>query len=672
MVTVNQTGAGEAPVEDGSRRTGKQAKVTARAFLIGLLAGATVCAVGPYNDYYVGATFLSGNFFPIMGVSAILLLTLLINPLLISLNRRNAIFTASEIITVWTMIVVVAGIPGSGMMRLLVPHIVAPLYYSTPDNRWDDAIVSHLNHRLIVTDPNAVKWFFEGLPRDKSIPWGAWLEPMAWWAMFAGLMYVVFFSLSAIVRKQWVENDHLTFPLVKLPVLLSDEPEAGRHLPVVLRNPLLWIAVGLCTVLHTVKGMHLFYPTIPDVTTSISSSQFLTSPPYSYLNNMNFAVFPLVIGFSYFLSNEVSLSLWLFYVIGRVQNLIAGVNAWDIHGAKAGICMGPAFEAYQEAGAAVMIAIWIVWSMRLHIKDVVLKALGRSDVDDTNEPLGYRNALIGFLAGYAGLFAWLTGVAHMAPLMAVGVLLGSFVVFITLSWLVAQAGLLFAQMAFAPSQITCELSAGSAFGANTLFMSSFVEHVGWFDAREMMMPSIMNAEKAASSVSLNQRSLFKALGIAVAVAFVVAAVSSIWLPYSHGGGAALSDRWGYIYAPQDPFKWAMTALRSHDNVAGSIIQNMTGGAAFVMLLMILRSSIAAFPIHPAGFLVAATYPMAMLWFSLLLGWIIKAPIVRYLGVNGHNKLMPFFLGLILGDCMNAVIWTVIGLITHTGYRLLPG
>lgn len=665
--TNSATDAEYIPELTGKMRT----SVTPRAFAVGLTAGLLLCAVGPYNDYFIGATYLSGNFFPIAGVAALLVLTMVVNPIMIACKLRRLTFSPSEIITIWTMIVIVAGIPSSGMMRYLIPHIVAPHYYSSPTNGWETLIVSHLPQRLIVTDSDAIKWFFEGLPRGQSLPWAAWIQPLGWWSLFAGLMYVVFFSISGIVRKQWVENDHLTFPLVKLPVMLAEAPEEGRSLPAILRSPYLWGAVVLCTVLHTVKGMHLFYPTIPDIPTSFDSYKFITSPPLSYINNVTFAVFPLVIGFSYLLSTEVCFSLWLFYVVAKFQTMIASVYAWDIKGTGAGICMGPSFEGYQEAGAAIMVAIWIVWSMRQHIKEAFAKAFRNGTMEDSNEPLRYKSAFIGLAVGYVGLYVWLIAIASVQPLMALGVLGGSFVVFLVIAWLVAQAGLLFAQVAFAPSQLTTVLSPTGSFGPSSLLMGSLVEHVGWYDSREIMLPSIMNSEKAASSVALSQRSLTKTLVVTVALAFIVSAASSIWLPYTHGGGTALSDHWGYVDAPQLAFKWAASELHPHGAPVQGILANLAGGALFVLTLMTMRSYVASFPIHPSGFLVAATYPMSMLWFSLLLGWLIKVPIMRYAGIKGYQRFMPFFLGLILGDCMNAVLWTIIGLISHTGYRLLP-
>jgi hypothetical protein len=96
-----------------------------------------------------------------------------------------------------------------------------------------------------------------------------------------------------------------------------------------------------------------------------------------------------------------------------------------------------------------------------------------------------------------------------------------------------------------------------------------------------------------------------------------------------------------------------------------------GGALFALTLLLCRTYLPWFGIHPAGFMVAGSWAMYMLWFSLFLGWLIKAPVMRYGGIRLYRLLLPFFLGLILGDCLNAMAWTVIGLLTGTGYNLLP-
>jgi len=647
--------------------------VTRRAFLLGLILSLAMCAVMPYNDYYVGATYLSGNFFPIGAIGAVLALTLLVNPLLITLGRRSAIFRRTEIMTVWSMILVVAGIPSSGLMRYLIPHIVAPHYYATPSNGWEGTLLSRLPSRLLVSDPNAVHYFFEGLPRGGSIPWYAWGVPLFWWGIFVALLFTMFFCMSALLRRQWVEHEHFTFPLVQLPIQISEEPEPGQKLNTLLRSRLLWMGVFAVTAIHTTKGIHLFYPTMPDITLSWHSSDYLKNPPWSYVNDIPFNIFPLVIGFTYLLPLEVSASLWFFFLAYHAETMIAYMFNLDTTGAVGGICLGPGFGSYQEAGGALMACGWLLYGMRNHLRDVWRRAIhGARDIDDEREPLSFRTALFGFALAYVGMFAWLLWVANVSAMMALAVVLGSFVVFLMLSWLVAQAGLLFAQQAFLPSAIVTLLHGGAGLTPSTLTMGAMTEHIGWFDAREFMMPSLLNSFKGASETGPSARSLTKALVTCVTLCVLVSAVASIWLPYTHGGGTALKNTWMYVDAPQLPLTDAAGQVRSPHPAQPMVLAHMAAGAAFVAALFYCRAHFPGFMIHPAGFLVAATYPLWAMWFSILLGWLFKGPIMRYGGTAAYRRLLPLFLGLIVGDCLNAIVWTIIGLVTHTGYSLLPG
>ena len=647
--------------------------VSPRAVVIGLACALGICALTPYNDYYIAATYLSGNFFPIGALGAILVLILAVNPLLIAVGKRDKTFRTTEIITVWSLIIVAVGIPSSGLMRYLIPHVIAAPYYASASNGWNGLIVSHLPDRLIIKDPYAYNRFFEGLHRGESIPWGVWGGPLFWWGLFVALLYTAFFCLSSLVRKQWVENERFTFPLVRLPLLLAEAPEPGQKFNGLVRSWPLWLGVGLTTALHLTKGMHLFYPTIPDVTTSIHSSDYFTERPWNGLNDINLAVYPLIIGISYLMSSEVCVSLWLFYLIFKLQTMFGSLYAWDMSGAGTGWAMGPAFVSYEEAGGAVMLTLWTLWSARLHLREVWRKAVHNDPtVDDAAEALPYRFALFGLIGAYAGMFAWLTVAAGIQPLLAGGVLVGSLIVFVLLSWLVAQAGLLFIQQAYSPAQLTTVLFGTMPFDARSLAMSSITEHVGWQDAREFMMPPLLNSMKASAETGLNARSLLRSMALCVVLATVVSAVVSIWLPYTHGGGTSIHNRWTYVDAPQLSLSWTAAQVQNPKppNLGG--ILQMAGGAVFTLLVFVCRSSIPGFSLHPAGFLVAATYPMYMMWFSLFLGWLLKGPIVRYGGMRGYRLALPFFLGLVLGDCLNAIGWVVIGLITHTGYSLLPG
>ena len=64
-------------------------------------------------------------------------------------------------------------------------------------------------------------------------------------------------------------------------------------------------------------------------------------------------VWPLVVGFSYLMSSEVCLSLWLFYLLFRAEVMVGVLYAWDMGGTGTGFTMGPAYTVYPEVGGAL-------------------------------------------------------------------------------------------------------------------------------------------------------------------------------------------------------------------------------------------------------------------------------------------------------------------------------
>ena len=140
-------------------------------------------------------------------------------------------------------------------------------------------------------------------------------------------------AYPALIRKQWVENERFTFPLVRLPILLAESPEPGQKFnglrPVVAALARRGPDDGCCIL---TKGMHLFYPIRSRTLRRPSTRQTIfTERPWNGLNDMpNFAVYPLVIGISYLMSSEVCVSLWLFYLVFKLQTMFGSLYAWDM------------------------------------------------------------------------------------------------------------------------------------------------------------------------------------------------------------------------------------------------------------------------------------------------------------------------------------------------------
>jgi hypothetical protein len=182
------------------------------------------------------------------------------------------------------MMLVASGLPSSGLMRFFLPHLAAPQYFSNGVNNWETNIWGGLPSWLMLSDRDAAVAYYSGYPRGaEHIPWEAWVRPLLGWGAFGACFFVATFSLANLLRRQWIENEKFVFPLVSLPLLLAEDPTPGTRVPPVLRQPLLWIAVGFTTVLHGLNGLHQLYPSIPPVVTTINVDALLTTPPWNQI-----------------------------------------------------------------------------------------------------------------------------------------------------------------------------------------------------------------------------------------------------------------------------------------------------------------------------------------------------------------------------------------------------
>jgi hypothetical protein len=67
------------------------------------------------------------------------------------------------------------------------------------------------------------------------------------------------------------------------------------------------------------------------------------------------------------------------------------------------------------------------------------------------------------------------------------------------------------------------------------------------------------------------------------------------------------------------------------------------------------------PFHPAGFAITTSWGMNIIWSCLFVSWLIKWVIMKYGGLKMHQRAIPFFLGLILGEFTVGSLWTLIGI-----------
>lgn len=642
--------------------------VTLRAFLVGLVLVVVLAWATPYNDYLVGATLMAGNYLPIGGFFLLTLLTVVVN-WLVRVVRPRAALRPAELLVIWCMIATASSIPGSGLMRFVIPHIIAPTYYASPENQWEEKILKYLPDTLRIKDEEAVKGFFQK-SRDGKVPWDKWATPLAAYGVFIFALYVSFFCLSTLLRRQWVENERFTFPLVQFPVEMVQEPSPGRKVGPVWYNWGLWVPVITLTLIHTTNGLRQFYPILPQINLYNHVIAEFTGKPWDVLNGLRYAVYPLVIGIGYLLKNEMLLSLWFFFVFFELERVVA--NALGLQPAQTFIGYGwPAFGSQQAAGMALGLVLWVIYNSRYYLRDVLRQTFTHQrPLDDRDEAMPLRGAMLGWIGSVLVMYLWLCYFGR-SPRTALFTLAFGTTAYIVLSWMVAQGGVLFLQSPWSGAEMGANLFGFKSFSPRGILVCNQIESIVMLDLREFTLPHLFNTHKFTDHARVNRRGVLAAIAVAMIVTLIISGEESIRLPYKNGA-AMMYDKWAYVMSPQRPLTFLNSQLSQPLAASAGAWKNVLAGGLGFWILMLMHTRIIGFPFHPAGFIFAPGYPMQCFWYSLMIAWIVKFVILRYGGLKLYQKCRPFFYGLILGDALNGGIWILIGLITRKPYVVLPG
>jgi hypothetical protein len=88
------------------------------------------------------------------------------------------------------------------------------------------------------------------------------------------------------------------------------------------------------------------------------------------------------------------------------------------------------------------------------------------------------------------------------------------------------------------------------------------------------------------------------------------------------------------------------------------------GIGFLLtgLLLFLRTRFFWWSLHPLGYALADDYSMQWFWASLFLSWLLKTITLGYGGIRTYRRVVPFFIGLILGEFVIGSLWSITGIV----------
>ena len=637
----------------------KKNPVGIRGILVGLICVCLICSVEAYNDYYVNNTWLAAHHFPIVAVFLLTFLVLFVNIILKQTGIQPPL-TMGELITIWCMMIVTASLPTLGLAAYMIPTLVGLTYYATPENDWIGLFHHYLPDWLIPRGDRLVEGFFEG--EKEIVPWLDWMPSLFFWSVFTFVLWMMMVCLSTILRRQWVEQEKFAFPLVQLPAEMSNASDT--LLNTFFRQRSMWLAFMFPVVIHTVSTLHFYYPVFPQIPLRFSTWNILTEKPWNAIRPFNFDIQPSTIGLSYLMSLEISFSLWVFYLIYKLERLIGSATGISSYLYNRG------FVPYREMGAYLILIIFFCFVGRNHLYRVFIRAIRnhRSYGSDDNEPIQYRWVLVGLLVSLAGLSVLLISAGANSFALMVSIVSFFAVVCVIDAWLVTR-GLFFIHGSFKAPDLFVSALGTPGFGAANLTAIAFPKRIFFRDRREILMPHLVNSFKISDHGNLNRRHLLLAICLALGVGSLISFYAYLKLAYSKGA-VSLGRSWIHTISPREPFQELERFLVNPQDTNWQQMGFVALGGVTMFGLISMQYRFLWWPLHPIGFITPGQFPMNNIWFSIFLGWLFKFLLVQNGGLKVYRQARPIFLGVVLGEAFIAGIWSIIGLFTGQGYNFL--
>jgi len=643
-----------------AEETGKA--LSLRSKLLATFFVALFAFIIPINDLYLRNTPLAGNLLPTNTVLVLLFFVLLVNPLLLKFSPRFA-FRPDELASLWALMVIPSGIAMAGFWRYILPQIANLLYSASPVNRWDTLLLPYAPDWLVVLDKVTVRGFYEG--NAGRIVWDGWLKPFGFWLPFGCALLFATICLASLIRRQWTEHEHFTFPLVQLPHELVRMPPSNSLLPPLFGARPFWLGFLFSVGFHALCGLNTYFPSVPAVRRIRRLGEYLTGFPWDSISGTFLNIYPAGVGLTYLLANEIAFSLWFFFVAERLQQILFARYGWTALGMSA-----TDFVQFQQVGAVIGLLFVILWAGKTYWRKVLAKSLGmEKEPRDADEPLPYPLAFWGLVAAAVFLVAWLVArrVSWVLALTFVPMALGFY---LAASWIASNGGMLMVQMRILPHDPIWALLGSRRFSPRDIIVSFLLQKAFTYDLRETLMPSLLNAMKMADLTGLSKRSLTLWGMVMIAVAIPVSLYSWMRLCYTHGG-ANLEGSTFLQWHALHPYLLMVQAI--DPGIEPNLVRSLGLAVGFVVFVgcFALRRQLVWFPLHPMGLIVCRGWAMENLWLMVLLGWAVKGLVVRYGGMSAYQGLKPLFLGLVLGDLTMGGVFGLAGAFTRKGYSVLP-
>jgi len=639
-----------APSENSPPSAVDSSVFTPRALVLGCLFSFFVAAGDAYGTLYLQGSFMALGTSTVGAVFLLFLLASTVNPLARRVHWRLGL-RRGELLLIYIMMVMASPLPTLFVARFLT-QLTDPFYYATPENEWENLIHPYLPDWMMPNNPAILDPFYQGMGQGRSIPWEAWLPTLWLWTPFIWALFLVMIATMVILRKQWIENERLIYPLVQVPLAMAETGSARGGLSPLFKNPVMWVGFAIPATWGTMHGLYNYFPDLFVLAQDVDMVHLIV-PLFRGTSELQFKFRFNILGFFYFLKTEIAFSLWFFNLFANALRGVFGVlGVTSSEVLRGGHAVFNPILAHQSMGGMLVLFLGGLWTARRHLKDVFRKAfLGDPQVDDSREILSYRTAVGILIGGTALMVVWLW-LAGMPVWVSLSLFFLSATVIVGYTRVVAESGLSDGSPPVGPAGILVSAVGSSVIGTQGLVILATTYF--WVNnVRSFVMTSCANGLRLGEELKGRKQYLFWALILALAVGLVGSSWAIMTLCHKYGALnlQIWSERGGYddvgnlLRSPSTPHLWGWI--------------NTGIGAAAMTLLMVARWRYSWWPLHPLGYPIGPIWIMDHLWFNMFLAWLIKVLVLKYGGVGLYLKTRPFFMGLILGQIVPGGFFLII-------------
>ena len=562
------------------------------------------------------------------------------------------LLSSPQLVFVFIAVMVMSGFPGQQLVTYLYIGLIGAQHYATPENRYIETFFDYIPTWLVPSkDPEhpAIRWAFYGMPAGQPMPWGDWLVPLAVWTPYCLALLGLGACATALLRRRWADEEHMLFPLAQIPVeMVSYDTERAR-LPRVFRHWLFWAAFALPVLIYSKNALHYYFPGIPETNLTRNIGVVFPGRPWNMLNHFPYYVYFEMVGITYLVSDEMAFSLWVFWIFRRLG---AVLREW------AGLTSHAEFFELQGLGAYTILAGIYLWYARHALRAIALKAMyGRGEFDDHAEPMSARGMFFGFIVSLAVIILWghFIGAAWWTALLLMALYMISIIV---LTRIVSESGVFAVWTPFgAQERILVRVLGADMVGERSITALSYMGYK-IRDTASLTAANVMQGYKMGDMASLAPRAVWGMIAAALVVALFASHGPSLYAIYSRsvpglgwwprGSGNALGHGIVSLILAHNPYR------------AGHYL-TMALGAATVLFLNFMRQRFLWWPFHPLAFtaLMGPTWMGDRYGFSIFLGWIIRRVTHRFGTYKAYRTGRNFAVGLIVGNAVVLLAWTIV-------------